>query len=121
MTEVVTFTGGATRESDVDKLDYEGFLSPLVLERFAQYMHKHRLQADGAMRSSDNWQGGMPRQRYLKSLVRHVWELWALFRGRPLSPKTARDPQDVEEVLCAIFFNTQGLLLEFLLKRDLKG
>lgn len=117
---VETFAGGATRESDLDKLDYEGFLSPLVEERFAQYMHKHRKQADGSMRGSDNWQNGMPRWRYLKSLVRHVWELRAFFRGRPITPKTARDPQDVEDILCAIFFNTQGLLLEFLLKRDLK-
>ena len=89
-------------------------------EQFALYMHKHRKQADGTMRGSDNWQGGMPRWRYLKSLVRHVWELRALFRGRPLQPKTERDPQNVEEVLCAILFNTQGLLLEFILGRDLK-
>jgi len=45
---------GATRDVDNDKYDYEGFLSPIVLHRYAQYMHKHRLQSDGELRDSDN-------------------------------------------------------------------
>jgi hypothetical protein len=36
------FTTGATRNLDEDKHDYEGFLSPYVLRRFAAYMHEHR-------------------------------------------------------------------------------
>src|SRR5687768_4320669 len=32
------FETGATRNLDNGKLDYEGFLSPLVMERFAEYM-----------------------------------------------------------------------------------
>ena len=51
-----TFDTGATRDSDNDKLDYEGFLSPLVLRRYAEYLHKHRKQSDGKIRTSDNWQ-----------------------------------------------------------------
>ena len=38
------FNTGATRDTDEDKYDYEGFYSPLVMERFAQYMNKHRKQ-----------------------------------------------------------------------------
>src|SRR5262249_20215749 len=54
------FKTGATRDTDTGKLDYEGFLSPLVLKRYAEYMHQHRVMKDGAMRASDNWQRGIP-------------------------------------------------------------
>ena len=64
------FETGATRDSDVGKLDYEGFLCPLVLERYAQYLHKHRQTANG-MRDSDNWQNGIPRDVYIKSASMH--------------------------------------------------
>ena len=64
---VRTFDSGATRSDEPDRLDYEGFLSPLVLERYAQYMHEHRKRADGTLRSSDNWQRGIPRDEYMKS------------------------------------------------------
>ena len=71
MTAVRTFDTGATRDTDDGKLDYEGFISPLVLERFARYMHTHRLQPDGTLRDSDNWQKGIPRDQYIKSAWRH--------------------------------------------------
>ena len=50
-----TFDTGATRDTDSDKLDFDGFLSPLALEAFAEYMHRHRQVADGSLRASDNW------------------------------------------------------------------
>ena len=49
------FKSGATRDSDETKIDFEGFMSPLVIERFGEYMTKHRIQADGGLRDSDNW------------------------------------------------------------------
>src|SRR5882724_7606971 len=52
------FASGATRDSDENKLDFEGLLSPLVLEEFAKYMHGKRKMPDGTMRDSDNWQKG---------------------------------------------------------------
>jgi len=55
-----TFGGGATRNSDQGKPDYEGFLSPLVIIRYGEYMTRHRVQADGNIRDSDNWQKGIP-------------------------------------------------------------
>lgn len=105
-----TFDTGATRDGDTDKYDYEGFLSPLVLERFAAYMHQHRLQADGQLRDSDNWQKGIPLAAYMKSCWRHFLDLWMLHRGH------AR-PVTVEDACCALMFNVQGYLHETLRQR----
>ena len=108
-----TFKTGATRDTDTTKLDYEGFLSPLVLGRYACYMNKHRIQADGKARASDNWQKGIPQDAYVKSLFRHFMELWMLHRnGQQSGPK-------VEEACCAIWFNMQGYLLEALKQRPM--
>lgn len=109
---VETFSTGATRESDLGKLDYEGFISPRAFHTFSTYMHKHRLQADGTLRASDNWQKGIPTERYRKSLVRHLIEYWYTYRGGSLDDRSERDPQNEEEMLCAILFNVQGLLHE---------
>ena len=54
-----TFDSGATRDDDKEKIDPEGFLSVPALEAYFAYMHKHRKQADGSLRASDNWQKGM--------------------------------------------------------------
>ena len=108
------FTTGATRDTNTDKLDYEGFLSPIVLERFARYMHQHRVQADGQLRDSDNWQKGMPRREYATSLLRHFMDVWLIMRGYGHKART----QDIEEALCALVFNGMGLLHEVLLGRD---
>ena len=61
------FPSGATRDGDEAKLDYEGFLSPFVVERYAEYMQKHRVQSDGQLRDADNWQKGIPREAYIQS------------------------------------------------------
>ena len=45
------FETGATRDEEIGKYDFEGFLAPTVLVRFAEYMHKHRIQADGNIRA----------------------------------------------------------------------
>ncbi len=109
------FDTGATRDSEEGKLDYEGFLSPLVLRRYAEYMHKHRKQSDGKMRNSDNWQKGIPLTAYMKSLWRHVIDLWTLHRvffGGVLYRS------DKEEALCAIIFNASGYLHELMKIRE---
>lgn len=79
------FQSGATRSSDLGKYDYEGFLSPLVLEAFAAYMHINRTTEDGGTRDSDNWQKGMPRATYVKSGLRHFHDLWKAQRGLPIA------------------------------------
>lgn len=102
-----TFDTGATRDDDKDKLDYEGFLSPLVLIRFAEYMHKHRTQTDGGLRASDNWQRGIPMEQYMKSMWRHFMDLW-------FSHRFDASIVDEEESLCALMFNIMGYLHETL-------
>jgi len=93
---------GATRDTAEGKFDYEGFLAPRVLRRFAEYMHQHRVQADGQLRDSDNWQKGMPLEDYLKSGFRHFMDWWTAHRAGRID----------EEALCALLFNTMGYLFE---------
>jgi hypothetical protein len=115
--QVRTFETGATRDSVEGKHDYEGFLSPLVLERFGEYMTAHRVQSDGSLRDSDNWQKGMPKAEYLKSAWRHFLDWWKLHRGYTVvDPRTGK-PVTIEDALCAIFFNVQGYLHEILRSR----
>ena len=101
--EVRTFKSGATRDTDQGKLDYEGFLSPQVLKRFAEYMHKNRVQSDGSYRDSDNWQLGIDKQAYMKSMFRHFMSVWEAHRG---------SGGDIQEDLCALMFNVMGYLFE---------
>lgn len=108
-----TFDTGATRDSDDGKLDYEGFLSPLVLQRYAEYMNQHRKQADGKLRDSDNWQKGIPIKQYLKSLWRHFTDVWMLVRGYRVSVT-------LEDALCACLFNVMGMLHEIVKARLVK-
>lgn len=108
------FTTGATRDDDENKLDYEGFLSPIVLKRYAEYLHKHRVQADGKMRESDNWQNGMPRPVYMKSLWRHFMDVWCWHR----LDEGHETNIDIEDSLCALLFNAMGYLHETLKEKD---
>ena len=110
--QIRTFQTGATRNIDNNKYDYEGFISPAVEHRFAQYMHSHRKQKDGSIRASDNWQKGIPEDVYMKSLIRHIMDLWLLYRGgKPIDPDTG-GVSNKQDLLCAIKFNVNGLLFE---------
>ena len=102
------FDTGATRDDDAGKWDYEGFISPLVWRRFAAYMHKHRVQSDGELRASDNWQKGIPPEQYMKSLFRHFMDVWSNHRAGFYAT------DDMEEALCALLFNVQGYLHQLL-------
>jgi len=102
---VRTFDTGATRDTDENKPDYEGFLSPLVLVRYGEYMMKHQVQADGDLRSSDNWQQGIPKDAYLKSAFRHFLDWWLEHDGY-------ESREGLEEALCALMFNVMGYLHE---------
>ncbi|MFC1454136.1 hypothetical protein ACFLQL_03050 [Verrucomicrobiota bacterium] len=110
MSKIRQFESGATRDTDADKLDYEGFFSPLVLERYGQYMNKHRIQADGGIRDSDNWQKHFGAKHYdvcMKSLWRHFMDLWLEHRGFP-----SRD--GIMEALMAIIFNAMAYADKYL-------
>jgi len=101
------FDTGATRNTEEGKYDYEGFISPLVIERFAEYMHKHRFQADGKVRESDNWQKGMPLEVFMKSAWRHFMDWWMEHRGH-------ESREGLEDALCGLLFNLSGYLHETL-------
>ena len=106
-----TFDAGATRDTEQGKLDFEGFLSPLVLVRYAEYLDSHRTMKDGSIRDSDNWQKGIPLDVYMKSEWRHHWDMWAYHRG------WLKDIGDgFEDAMCAILFNVSGYLHERLKK-----
>jgi len=101
------FKTGATRDTEENKLDYEGFLSPAVLERYAEYMNKHRKQSDGKLRDSDNWQKGIPKDAYIKSAWRHFLDWWKEHRK-------LKSREGIEDALCAMMFNVMGYLFEIL-------
>lgn len=109
------FETGATRDDDSYKPDYEGYLSPLVIEEFGRFMTRHRKQKDGKMRDSDNWQKGIPLDAYIKSAWRHFHEVWMHHRGYP-AKNAEGEPVDLKEAWCALLFNVQGYLHETLKK-----
>lgn len=105
-----TFDTGANRNSDAGKLDYEGFFNPAVMQKWAEYMHKNRFLQDGSTRASDNWQLGIPKEECIKSLLRHVMDLWLEHRGEP-------SRETIDEALGAIMFNAQAYWLAVIRER----
>ena len=105
------FASGATRDTDEGKPEYGGFLAWEVLERFGKYMHAHRFQKDGTMRASDNWKKGIPESVYRESLFRHFIDVLALTEG---DIDWCGNSEPLEDALCAMLFNVQGLLYETL-------
>lgn len=102
-----TFWSGATRSTDAGKPDYEGYLSPLVIRRYGEYMTANRVQADGKVRTSDNWTKGIPTSEYLKSLLRHVVDVWLIHRQYP-----DKATGTLQDALCGVMFNAMGYLFE---------
>jgi len=100
-----TFDTGASRDLDEDKLDFEGFLSPTVLQSYAEYMHSNRKMADGSLRDGDNWQKGIPQDAYMKSLWRHFFDVWCDHRG-------VKSREDEIRNLNGLLFNVMGMLHE---------
>jgi hypothetical protein len=100
-----TFDTGATRDQNNTKPDYAGFLSPLVIEGYGRYMHKHRKQADGTLRSSSNWKKGMSKDVYMESMWRHFLDVWLEHEGYE-----SRDGLD--EALYGLLFNVMGFIYE---------
>lgn len=112
------FGTGANRDTDLGKLDIEGFLSPIVLERYCEYLNKHRELPDGTLRDSDNWQKGIPKKVYIKSAIRHTWDIWSWWRGYDIIDRKTGRPLQIEDVICATIFNWMGLLLELIHERQ---
>lgn len=101
-----TFDTGANRDTADGKIDPEGFLSSLVIRCYSEYMQEHQHLRDGSVRESDNWQKGMPQDVYVKSLWRHVLDVWSWHRNN----KMPSGEYDIRNALCAVIFNASGLL-----------
>lgn len=111
------FKSGATRNDEEGKYDYEGFLSPLVVEAYAKYMHKHRLQADGKLRDSDNWQKGFGENHFavcIKSLYRHFIDFWKEHRG-------LKSREGLDDAIGGILFNVMAYYHKILEDREKKN
>ena len=106
-----TFGTGATRSGEAGKPDYDGYLSPLVIRRYGEFMRKHQVQEDGVVRASDNWKRGMPLESFMKSGWRHFMAWWLLHHG-----EMADD--DLDDTLCALLFNVSGYLHERLRAKE---
>lgn len=109
-----TFNSGATRDTTDGKIDPEGFMSPIVIQRFCEYMDKNRVQADGKVRESDNWQklfGEYHKDVCLKSAWRHFLDIWLHHRG-------FKGRDTLEDSICACLFNLQAYLYELLIKKN---
>jgi len=111
------FGTGATRDNEDGKLDFEACCSPLVEERFAEYMLQCSYLPDGTRRADDNWQNGIPKTSYMKSLKRHIHDVWKLHRGYKTTDGKTGKPVDMETALCAVLFNVNGYLHEILKER----
>jgi len=108
--------GTANRNPEEGKLDYEGFFNPLVLEAYAQYMHKNRFLEDGSMRDSDNWQklfGENHISVCTKSLLRHTMEVWKYNRGHGTDA-------GIQDALGGVLFNAMAIWLKVLKEQESK-
>lgn len=99
------FETGATRSPLGNKLEYDGYLNPLVLKRFAEYMKKHQTQADGQQRAADNWQLNIDMKSLHDSKKRHDIDVWLHIKGYP-----EEATEDMEESLCAAIFGNMAML-----------
>lgn len=99
--QVETYETGATRSKETT-FDPEGFINPAALVLYCEYMQRHRVQADGGLRDSDNWQKGMPTSRAIRSLLRHTLDAWLILRGH--EPKSD-DCVSLTDAVCGVLFN----------------
>lgn len=113
--EIRRFDTGASRDTDKDKIDFEGHISPLVLIKFGEYMHKHRFLPNGDFRDSDDWQqlfGTFEEHKdvCMESGFRHFLDWWTEHRGY-----SSRD--GIDEALCGLMFNIMAYYHPILVER----
>ena len=64
------------------------------------------------MRDASNWKKGIPKESYIESLGRHWLDVRDLWDGIDV------DGVDIEDALCAMRFNVNGLLHEILKEKS---
>ena len=106
---------GATRNSNVGKINYQGALSPVVLEAYGKYIEKHSLLPDGTIRNNKNWQKlfGTPqehREVCIESAWRHFIDILMEHDGYE-----SRD--GIDEALGGLMFNIQAYWFSILKER----
>lgn len=109
------YASGGIRDNEEGKMDLEGYLSPLVIKSYGEYMLKNQQLPDGSTRGSDNWQQGFGDNHLdvcIKSKMRHDHDLWLNHRG---FPEQARS--DSIEACNAILFNTSAYLHQLLIDK----
>lgn len=99
--EATYYSSGATRDSREGKPVFDKFLSVQVLRSYGAYMHEHRKQSDGRLRTGDNWKHGIPENDYLESMFRHFLDVWESHENG--------DRRQLEESLNAVLFNAIGM------------
>lgn len=107
------FDTGATRSPLGDKLEYDGYLNPMVLKRYAEYMKKHQTQSDGNKRAADNWQKNIPIESLHDSKLRHDMDVWLHLRGYHCEAT-----EEIEESLCAAIFGNMAILKQVMERSD---
>jgi len=113
------FESGATRNKGDHKYDYTGFESPYADMLYGQYMHKHRVQADGKLRDADNWWKGIPNLECIKSMKRHAKAVNAIFKGfTVLNPDTGKEDSFIDAI-CGVRFACDCLLHNYGKEKDL--
>ena len=107
MRDVRVFESGASRDSAEDKLDFEGYMHPLVMVEFGKYMKRNETMLDGSKRESDNWQKGIPKDSAIKSAYRHFIDWQLEHRG-------CESREGLIDALCGVIFNVNSYLLTVL-------
>lgn len=113
--ELRNFDTGAIRDNDENKINYQGALSPLVLEAYGAYIQKHSLLPDGTRRNNKNWQNLFGtheehRQVCIESAWRHFIDLLMEHDGY-----NSRDGLD--EAIGGLMFNIQAYWFSVLKER----
>lgn len=120
MGDIRKFESGATRDTETGKLDYEAFMSPLVIQAYARYLHKHRFQSDGNIRDGDNWQKMFGDKHYdvcIKSLFRHFMDAWLIHDG--FMPRIEKgEVVTIDDALAGIIFNAMAYWFKILKDRE---
>lgn len=110
--EMRQFSTGATRNLSTTKVNPAKCLSPLVIQRYSEYMRDMRRQSDGTLRADDNWKKGMTLESFMESGQRHNLHWWMIDSGVPYVSEDDGHSIDIEEACCALMFNVMGYLHE---------